>query len=103
MAHGYCPPFAWDQELDSFASDTDEAAAGNQGDDSFMTLAGRQLEVTYHIQKAGCGPTKITLNGTELSFTRGSNPYRTGAAEIPMSAVHPRLTEGVNRLTVWIG
>jgi peptidoglycan/xylan/chitin deacetylase (PgdA/CDA1 family) len=55
MAHGYCPPFAWDQELDSFASDTDEAAAGNQGDDSFMTLAGRQplLRIAAMIAIAG--------------------------------------------------
>lgn len=68
-----------------------------------LTLAGHQFEITYRIEKHGFGPTKVLLNDAELAFTRGSNPYRTGAAKIPMSAVQAGLTEGVNRLTVWLG
>lgn len=68
-----------------------------------LTLAGGQFEVTYRIQKEGFGPTKVLLNGAEFSFTRGKNPYRIGGAEISMSAVQARLTEGINKFTVWIG
>jgi len=68
-----------------------------------MTLAGRQFEVTYRIQEKGFGPTKVVLNGAELAFTRGSNPYRTGAAAILMDTVQARLTEGVNKLMLWLG
>jgi hypothetical protein len=45
----------------------------------------------------------VNLNGTDLPFTREANPYRTGAAEIPMAAVLERLTGASNRLTVSIG
>jgi cellobiose phosphorylase len=68
-----------------------------------MEWEGRSMEVTYRIGAAGCGTTRVTLNGADLPFARGENPYRTGAAEIPMSAVRDRLKEGTNRLSVRIG
>jgi cellobiose phosphorylase len=61
------------------------------------------MEITYRIQGGGCGPKGVKLNGTGLPFTRGANPYRMGAAEIPMSAMRDRLQGGTNRLTVYIG
>jgi 1,2-beta-oligoglucan phosphorylase len=61
------------------------------------------VEITYRIESVGCGPKKIVLNGADLPFTRGANPYRTGAAEVPIAAVRERLTSGTNRLTVHIG
>jgi hypothetical protein len=45
----------------------------------------------------------VNLNGADLPFSRGANPYRAGAAEVPMAAVRERLVEGVNRLVVRIG
>jgi hypothetical protein len=61
------------------------------------------MEITYSIQGGGCGPKRVKLNGADLPHTRAANPYRTGAAEIPMSALRERLTTGTNRLTVHIG
>ena len=68
-----------------------------------LELAGRPFEVTYCITGAGCGPTKMTLNGSDLAFIRQANPYRTGAAAIPMAGVLENLTETINRLRVQIG
>jgi cellobiose phosphorylase len=68
-----------------------------------MQWEGRLMEITYSIQGGGCGPKRVKLNGADLPHTRAANPYRTGAAEIPMSAVRERLTTGTNRLTVHIG
>jgi cellobiose phosphorylase len=44
-----------------------------------MTLAGRPVEVTYHIIGKGCGPVSINLNGVNLHFSRDHNAYRPGA------------------------
>jgi cellobiose phosphorylase len=64
---------------------------------------GRLMEITYRIESVGCGPRGVKLNGADLPFVRGTNPYRTGAAEIPLSALKERLRPGTNRLTVYIG
>jgi cellobiose phosphorylase len=66
-------------------------------------LAGGRVEVIYHIAKKGCGPLTANLNGTDLPFTRGINPYRTGAAEIPMKAVRERMKDSNNRLDLSLG
>jgi 1,2-beta-oligoglucan phosphorylase len=66
-------------------------------------LEGHQVEVTYRIRGEGSGPLAVNLNGQDLPFTRGANPYRTGAAEIPMKAVRERLCEGANRMIVHLG
>ena len=68
-----------------------------------MEWDGALMDVTYHIKGAGFGPSAVSLNGSDLPFTRSANPYRTGAAEIPMGAVRERLTAGTNRLTVQLG
>jgi cellobiose phosphorylase len=68
-----------------------------------LELAGHAVEVVYQVGERGGGPAAVNLNGADLPFTRGANPYRTGAAEVPMAAVRERLTEGVNRLAVRIG
>jgi cellobiose phosphorylase len=64
---------------------------------------GHAMEITYRIEGRGCGPKVVRLNGAELPYTRGANPYRTGAAEVPIGAVRERLTAGTNRVTVYIG
>jgi cellobiose phosphorylase len=66
-------------------------------------LAGRKVQISYRIGAAGYGPTAITLNGKELSFTREANPYRTGGAEVPMAEVLEWLTAGTNELLVCLG
>lgn len=66
-------------------------------------LAGRRVEIAYHVEKAGCGPTKLECNGKALPFARRANPYRIGAAEVPMVAVEDRLNNDTNRLEIWLG
>ena len=68
-----------------------------------MQWEGHLMEITYRIQDGGCGPKGVKLNGADLPYTRAANPYRTGAAEIPMGAVRERLKGGTNRLTVQLG
>jgi hypothetical protein len=45
----------------------------------------------------------VNLNGADLPFSRGANPYRMGASEVPMEAVLAKLIEGVNRLRIQVG
>ena len=60
----------------------------------------RPVEVIYQIGNRGCGTVSITLNGADLPFTRDPNPYRPGAARIPLDAITALLTENDNRLIV---
>jgi 1,2-beta-oligoglucan phosphorylase len=76
---------------------------GLDGLQAELEMAGRAFEVTYRIAGAGCGPTAVNLNGADLPFSRGANPYRIGAAEVPMAAVRARLIDGVNRLRIQVG
>ncbi|WP_235282170.1 GH36-type glycosyl hydrolase domain-containing protein [Methyloterricola oryzae] len=68
-----------------------------------LSLEGRACEVTYRIKGSGCGPVAVEVNGAELPFMRGENPYRVGAAEVPLDAFRDALREGLNRLTVHLG
>jgi cellobiose phosphorylase len=43
-----------------------------------MRLREGLFDVTYHSSGAGCGPSRVSLNGYDLPFTRRFNPYRTG-------------------------
>jgi hypothetical protein len=43
------------------------------------------------------------LNGINLDFTREENPYRTGAARIPMASIASRFKDSGNRLTISMG
>jgi len=65
-------------------------------------LLERPLDVIYQTRNRGCGTLSINLNGTDLAFTRDPNPYRPGAARIPLDAITGLLTENTNRLTVVI-
>ena len=66
-------------------------------------IAQRPVTITYQVGAAGCGPIDVALNGAALPFTRGANPYRTGAAEIPMAEFAARLRASGNVLTVRLG
>jgi len=68
-----------------------------------MQLRDGLFDVTYHSSGAGCGPSRVSLNGYDLSFTRGFNPYRTGAARISLEEIRKHLTADINQLTVHVG
>ena len=67
-----------------------------------VELAGHALELLYRISENGRGPVSVNLNGVDLDFIRENNPYRPGAARIPMSAILQGLVAEGNRITVWI-
>jgi 1,2-beta-oligoglucan phosphorylase len=46
---------------------------------------GRSLEITYEIKGAGCGVSAVSINGSDVPFDREANPYRPGAARVPLA------------------
>jgi hypothetical protein len=48
----------------------------------------------------GCGVSAIKLNGRKLAFEREHNPYREGAARVPLEAVTNALQPKKNRLEI---
>jgi hypothetical protein len=68
-----------------------------------LKLREHLFDVTYHSSGAGCGPAKVVLNGADLTFTRGANPYRTGSARISLEEIRKYLAADINRLEVYLG
>ncbi|MEW6037616.1 MAG: hypothetical protein AB1648_05130 [Pseudomonadota bacterium] len=68
-----------------------------------LELAGFELEIVYSIRSSGCGPLALSLNGSDLSFSRTPNPYRTGGAEVALDTLRAASTGGRNRLAVTLG
>jgi cellobiose phosphorylase len=67
-----------------------------------LNWEGQPLEICYHIETKGYGPTRILLNNEQLKFEEESNPYRKGGAKIILSALRRNL--GIeNRLDVFLG
>lgn len=61
---------------------------------------GRHVTLRYRVTGAGCGPTRLALNGRDLAFAREPNPYRTGGARV---ARRDLLAEpGDVALDVWV-
>ena len=67
-----------------------------------LPISGQSVEVLYRVGARGCGPVRLELNGDELPFTRGANPYRNGAAEVLMAVLEPRLAANGNLLVVYL-
>jgi hypothetical protein len=56
--------------------------------------------VSYAIGAKGCGVSKSALNGRPLAFEREHNPYRDGAAHVPIKAVMDALQAKKNTLEI---
>jgi cellobiose phosphorylase len=67
------------------------------------TLLGKPVEVSYAVGAKGGGVSKIELNGRALTFEREHNPYREGAARVPIKAVTDALQAKRNRLEIALG
>jgi cellobiose phosphorylase len=67
-----------------------------------LPIAGRQVEITYHVQSLGRGPLSIRLNGADLDFIRENNPYRTAGARVSMDSLAAALTGSGDQLAVWL-
>jgi cellobiose phosphorylase len=61
------------------------------------------IDVSYRIGAAGCGVTRIELNGQPLSFEREPNPHRPGAALVAVTTLRNRLGGGRNALAIEFG
>jgi len=61
------------------------------------------IDVSYRVGAAGCGVTRLALNGQPLSFEREPNPHRPGAALVAMAALRSRLGSERNALAIEIG
>jgi 1,2-beta-oligoglucan phosphorylase len=70
---------------------------------STLTVAQHEVDLLLQVGPRGHGPLQMDLNDRPLPFTRGANPYRTGAAEVPMESLRAALQAGVNRLVVRLG
>jgi 1,2-beta-oligoglucan phosphorylase len=68
-----------------------------------LQIAQHDVELLLRVGPRGYGPLRLDLNDQPLPFTRGANPYRTGAAEVHMGAVRSALHDGVNRLVIRLG
>jgi 1,2-beta-oligoglucan phosphorylase len=68
-----------------------------------MRLADHDVEITYRVNGKGCGPVSISLNGVNLKFTREHNPYRIGAARVPLEALVKALTGSDDQLAILLG
>jgi cellobiose phosphorylase len=66
-------------------------------------LGGQTIELRYRIGAAGCGVRSVELNGKTLTFDRGPNPHRPGAANIARDAFNAALTGDQNSLQITIG
>lgn len=68
-----------------------------------VPLSGRMLDLVYRVGPAGCGPTRLRLDGQALEFEREAHPYRAGAARVPLAPLLAALDAGKGRLEVTLG
>jgi 1,2-beta-oligoglucan phosphorylase len=66
-------------------------------------LFGKLLEIEYEIKGAGCGVSGVSINGSTVQFDREVNPYRSGAARVPLSDVRRLLASRHSVMRVSVG
>jgi cellobiose phosphorylase len=66
-------------------------------------LLGRPVELRYRIKGPGSGVNQVTLNGSVLKFDCEPNPYRRGAALVPIASVQQELRAAGNVLGIDLG
>ncbi|HLL11148.1 MAG TPA: hypothetical protein VK570_08820, partial [Rubrivivax sp.] len=72
-----------------------------------LPLVGHEVELELQPGPQGHGPVRLLLDGDELPFRRGDNPYRTGAAMVAVADLRSRLQGtapgATRRLVVYTG
>lgn len=58
------------------------------------------MSIEYRVARHGRGPRRLELNGEPLAFEREPNPYRPGAAVVPLAGLRARLRGDGNELIV---
>jgi 1,2-beta-oligoglucan phosphorylase len=68
-----------------------------------LEFLGKSLEIAYAIKGAGHGVSGVTINGSTVQFDREPNPYRIGAARIPLQEMRRLLRAKHNVMKVAVG
>jgi cellobiose phosphorylase len=68
-----------------------------------LELFGRAVEISYELGGAGCGVTAVTINSADVRFDREANPYRNGAARVPLDEIRRLLDRKHNEVKVRAG
>lgn len=66
------------------------------------TIYGKPFTVNYIIMEGSYEPKRLTLNGTELTFTPEYNPYRKGGAVVDKNQLLSLLKADDNQLDVYL-
>ena len=67
-----------------------------------IEVAGWKFRLSYRIAEYGRGPIRIQCDGQDLAFTRDSNPYRTGAARLPLACLPEGKSNTTVDLLIWL-
>ena len=68
-----------------------------------LELFGKPVEIVYEVRGRGCGVTTVEIDGKDLAFGREINPYRTGAARVPLAQLRSALSAKQSVLRVAVG
>jgi cellobiose phosphorylase len=69
-----------------------------------LVLLGHEIEIVYRVTNKGCGVAALEIDGRALGFTEEPNPYRRGAARLPLKDLRAALAApGDRRLLVQVG
>jgi cellobiose phosphorylase len=68
-----------------------------------LELLGREVDIVYDVRGAGCGVTRIEVNGSLLEFARDANPHRPGAARVSKARIIERYGKGDDVMRIWLG
>jgi len=67
-----------------------------------IAYGNNSLSLSYHVVNNTHSPERITVNGSELEFSREANPYRTGGAVIDKELFESFLVPGENIVEIWM-
>ena len=68
-----------------------------------LELFGRSVDISYELKGAGCGVTSVSINSTNVQFGREANPYRDGAARVPLDEIRRLLDRKHNVVKLAVG
>jgi len=69
-----------------------------------VVLQQREIEIVYRVRGAGCGVSALHHDGRPLAFNEEANPYRRGAARVPLRDLDAALASARQReLVVHVG
>jgi len=59
-----------------------------------IPIWGHLVDIEYRVGNRGYGPSRITVDGTEVPSKRVPSPYREGGLAIPREVLTPLLHNG---------